>query len=476
MNPRELVIGGTRVQAPASDPVVNPYTGETVAEVPQASREQVVLAVEAAARAFPSFAAWPAHRRAALLMAVAEGVAARRGELADSIVAEAGKPVTQALGEVDRAVTTFTVAAEEAKRLGGEVVPADTTPAGEHHLALWRRFPLGPVSAISPFNFPLNLVAHKLAPAFAVGAPVVLKPPVQAPLTSMLLADIMAQAGAPDGAFAVVPCNPAAAEPLITDDRMKVLSFTGSDRVGWQLKAKAGKKRVLLELGGNAAVIVCEGTDLKAAAARIAYGAFAYAGQVCISVQRIFVHTDIYDPFLEAFLAATAALPVGDPRDPRTVVGPMIDDGAARRVLEWVEEARAGGARVALGSTREGNVLAPVVLTDAPSTSKVSCAEVFGPVAVVAPFATFEEAVSKVNDSPYGLQAGVYTRDLNQAIYAFHHLDVGGVLVGDVPTFRLDHTPYGGTKDSGLGREGVRYAMEEITERRLLLVRTTPEV
>jgi acyl-CoA reductase-like NAD-dependent aldehyde dehydrogenase len=475
MNPRELVIGGTRVQAPASDPVVNPYTGETVAEVPQASREQVLLAVEAAARAYPAFSAWPAHRRASLLLAIAEGVAARRGELADSIVAEAGKPVTQALGEVDRAVTTFTVASEEAKRLGGEVVPADTTPAGENHLALWRRFPLGPVSAISPFNFPLNLVAHKLAPAFAVGATVVLKPPVQAPLTSMILADIVAQAGAPDGAFAVVPCTPEAAEPLITDDRMKVLSFTGSDRVGWQLKAKAGKKRVLLELGGNAAVIVCPDADLKAAAGRIAYAALAYAGQVCISVQRVFVHTDVYEPFLEHFLAATAALPVGDPRDPRTVVGPVIDDGAARRVLEWVEEARAGGARVAAGGGRQGNVLAPLVLTQVPPTARVSCAEVFGPVAVVAPFATFEEAVAKVNDSPYGLQAGVYTRDLTQALYAFRHLDVGGVLVGDVPTFRLDHTPYGGSKDSGLGREGVRYAMEEITERRLLLVRTAPD-
>jgi acyl-CoA reductase-like NAD-dependent aldehyde dehydrogenase len=474
MDPRELVIGGNRVQAPGGDPVVNPYTGETIAEVPQASRDQVVLAVEAAAGAFPTFSAWPAHRRASLLMAIAEGVSARRGELADSIVAEAGKPVTQALGEVDRAVTTFTVASEEAKRLGGEVVPADTTPAGEHHLALWRRFPLGPVSAISPFNFPLNLVAHKLAPAFAVGAPVVLKPPVQAPLTSLMLAEIVAQAGAPEGAFTVVPCAPEAAEPLVTDDRMKVLSFTGSDRVGWQLKAKAGKKRVLLELGGNAAVIVGKDADLKAAAARIAYGGFAYAGQVCISVQRVLVHTDVYDPFLEQLLAATAALPVGDPRDPRTVVGPVIDDGAARRVLEWVEEARAGGARVAAGGTREGNVLAPIVLTDAPPSAKVSCAEVFGPVVTVTPFATFEEAVARVNDSPYGLQAGVYTRDLDDALYAFHHLDVGGVLVGDVPTFRLDHLPYGGNRDSGLGREGVRYAMEEITERRLLLVQTTP--
>jgi len=269
----------------------------------------------------------------------------------------------------------------------------------------------------------------------------------------------------------VVPCGVEAADPLVTDDRMKVLSFTGSDRVGWQLKAKAGKKRVLLELGGNAAVIVCPGVDIKAVAARVAHGAFAYAGQVCISVQRIFVHTDVYDAFLEHLLAATAALPVGDPRDPRTVVGPVIDDGAARRVLEWVEEAKAGGARVAAGGTREGNVLAPIVLTDAPPTAKVSCAEVFGPVVTVGPFATFEEAVARVNDSPYGLQAGVYTRDLDQALYAFAHLDVGGVLIGDVPTFRLDHLPYGGAKDSGLGREGVRYAMEAMTERRLLLVK-----
>jgi acyl-CoA reductase-like NAD-dependent aldehyde dehydrogenase len=471
MESRELVIAGRTVEAPDADAVTNPYTGETVAQVPLAGPEQVELAIAAAAEAFGPFAAWPAHRRARVLCAVSEGIAARRAELAESIVAEGGKPVTQALGEVDRAVTTFAIAAEEAKRLGGEVIPADTTPAGEGYTALTRRFPVGPVAAISPFNFPLNLVAHKLAPALAVGCPVVLKPPVQTPLTPLMLREIVDQAGAPPGAFSVVPCTVEAARPLITDDRLAVLSFTGSARVGWQLKAQAGKKRVTLELGGNAAVIVCPGVDLKAAAARIAYGAFAYAGQICISVQRIFVHEAVHDAFLAAFLEATAALAVGDPRDPQTVAGPLIDAAAAERVTAWIEEAVGAGAEVAAGGRREGNVVAPTVLTGVPDTVKVSCEEVFGPVATVAPFRTFDEALERVDASPYGLQAGVYTRDLGEALAAHERLRVGGVVVNDVPTMRLDHTPYGGTKDSGLGREGVRYAIEALTEPRLLLIK-----
>jgi acyl-CoA reductase-like NAD-dependent aldehyde dehydrogenase len=470
MESRELMIAGRAVAAPDADPVINPYTGETVAQVPQAGPAQVEMAIAAAAAAFEPFAAWPSHRRAAVLRAVAEGIAARRAELADSIVAEGGKPVTQALGEVDRAVTTFSIAAEEAKRVGGEVIPADVTPAGEGCIALTRRFPVGPVSAISPFNFPINLVAHKLAPALAVGCPVVLKPPVQTPLTPLMLAEIVAAAGAPPGAFTVVPCPVEAAQALITDDRMAVLSFTGSARVGWQLKAKAGKKRVVLELGGNAAVIVCPGVDIRAVAARVAFGAFAYAGQVCISVQRVFVHESVYAEFLEALVAATEALPVGDPRDPQTVVGPLIDAAAAERVTAWVAEATGAGAQMATGGRREGNVVFPIVLTDVPPTVKVSCEEVFGPVATVTPFATFDEAVERVNDSPYGLQAGVFTHDLGEALKAHEGLRVGGVVVGDIPTLRLDHTPYGGTKDSGLGREGVRYAMEELTEPRLLLI------
>jgi acyl-CoA reductase-like NAD-dependent aldehyde dehydrogenase len=470
MESRELLIGGRAVAAPDADAVTNPYTGETLAQVPLAGPEQVELAIAAAAQAFEPFAAWPAHRRAAVLCAVAEGIAARRAELADAIVAEGGKPVTQALGEVDRAVTTFSIAAEEAKRVGGEVIPADTTPAGEGCVALTRRFAVGPVTAISPFNFPLNLVAHKLAPALAVGCPVVLKPPVQTPLTPLMLAEIVAAAGAPEGAFTVLPCKVEPAQALITDDRMAVLSFTGSAAVGWKLKALAGKKRVTLELGGNAAVIVCPGTDLKAAAARIAWGAFAYAGQVCISVQRILVHASVHDAFVEALVAATRALPVGDPRDPQTVVGPLIDAGAADRVTAWVEEAVAAGARALTEPRREGNVVSPVLLADVPGTVKVSCEEVFGPVATVAPFDTFDEAIERVNDSPYGLQAGVFTDDLGEALKAHARLRVGGVVVGDIPTLRLDHTPYGGSKESGLGREGVRYAMDELTEPRLLLI------
>lgn len=470
MESRDLLIGGRAVAAPDADAVTNPYTGETVAQVPLAGPEQVEMAIAAAAAAFEPFAAWPVYRRAQVLCNVAEGIAARRAELADCIVAEGGKPVTQALGEVDRAVNTFSIAAEEAKRVGGEVIPADVTPAGEGCLALTRRFPVGPVTAISPFNFPLNLVAHKLAPALAVGCPVVLKPPVQTPLTPLMLAEIVAGAGAPDGAFTVLPCNVEPARALITDDRMAMLSFTGSAKVGWQLKALAGKKRVTLELGGNAAVIVCPGTDLAAAAKRIASGAFSYGGQVCISVQRVLVHEHIHDDFLEALVAATEALAVGDPRDPQTVVGPLIDTAAADRVTAWIDEAVAAGARTATGPGREGNVVFPTVLTDVPGTVKVSCEEVFGPVATVAPFATFDEAVERVNDSPYGLQAGVFTDDLGEALRAHARLRVGGVVVGDIPTLRLDHTPYGGSKDSGLGREGVRYAIDEMTEPRLLLI------
>ena len=468
---RQLVIGGEVVNTTDSDSVVNPYTGQTVAQVPLADRGQVEAAIGAAHRCFSEYREWPGHRRSTLLADIAAGIAARRGELAESIVAEGGKPVTQALGEVDRAVTTFTVAAEEAKRIGGEVIPADITPAGEGYTALTRYFPIGPIAGISPFNFPLNLVAHKLAPALAVGCPMVLKPPVQTPLTPLLLGDIVADAGAPDGLFTVVPCSVAAAQPLITDDRIAMLSFTGSDRVGWQLKAQAGKKRIALELGGNAAAVVAADADIAHAAARIAFGAFAYAGQVCISVQRVLVQESVYEPFLEALVNATRALGVGDPSDPNTVVGPVIDAANAERVMAWIAEAVESGATVASGGTREGNVLAPTILTGTSPDLKVRCAEVFGPVVTVNPYGTFEEAVAMVNNSPFGLQAGVFTNDLRHALYAHRHLEVGGVVVGDIPTVRFDHTPYGGVKDSGLGREGVRYAMAEMTEPRLLLIK-----
>ena len=471
MTQRDLIIAGQSVAASSTDPVINPYNGETIARVPQASAEQVRAAIAAADDTFAETRHWPAFRRAELCAAVADGLTTRRQELADCIVAEAGKPITQALAEVDRAITTFTVAAEEAKRLTGEVIPADTTPAGAGYSALTRQIPIGPIAAISPFNFPLNLVAHKLAPALACGCPMVLKPPVQAPLTALILADIVRDAGAPAGMFQVVPCNVEAAQPLVTDPRMAMLSFTGSDKVGWQLKAQAGKKRVALELGGNAAAVVCADADIEASAQRIAFGAFAYAGQICISVQRILVQKSIYEPFVAALKRATEALAVGDPSLPNTITGPLIDAAAADRVSDWVNEATAAGAKQLCGGQRDGNVIHPVLLTDVTPELKVCCQEVFGPVATITPFDSFDEAVEQVNDSDYGLQAGVFTNNLQDTLYAHQHMEVGGVVIGDIPTVRFDHTPYGGGKDSGLGREGVRYAMAEMTEPRLLLIK-----
>lgn len=466
-----LVIAGKKFAATESAPVTNPYTGEVIAQVPQAGADAVAAAIAAADSAFATYRHWPAHKKSDLLSAIATGIATCREELAATITAEAGKPVTQSLGEVDRAVTTFSIAAEEALRIGGEVIPGDTTPAGDGYTAITRRVPIGPISAISPFNFPLNLVAHKVAPALAAGCPVVLKPPVQTPLTPLMLAEIATQAGAPDGLFTVLPCGVEAAQPLITDPRMAMLSFTGSGPVGWHLKSIAGKKRVALELGGNAACIVCAGVDLSATAARIAFGAFAYAGQICISVQRIFVQESVYDEFVEKLVAATSKLVSGDPANPETVAGPLIDAAAADRVMAWVDEAIKSGAKNLTGGERDGNIIRPTLLAGADPKLKVCCEEVFGPVAVVAPFTDFTDAVRQVNNSPFGLQAGVFTNNLSDAMYAHRHLEVGGIVVGDIPTLRFDHLPYGGVKESGLGREGVRYCMEEMTELRLMVIK-----
>ncbi len=466
-----LTIAGQTVATDTTDAVINPYTGDTIAQVAQASREQVLAAIAATETAFATLRHWPGHRRATLCANIADGIRTRRQELADTIVAESGKPITQALAEVDRAVVTFTIAAEEANRVGGEVIPADITPAGEGYQAITRRVPIGPIAGISPFNFPLNLVAHKLAPALAAGCPMVLKPPVQTPLTPLLLAEIVRDAGAPVGGFEVVPCSVEAAQPLITDPRPAMLSFTGSDKVGWHLKAICGKKRVALELGGNAAAVVCDDADLDATAARIAFGAFAYAGQICISVQRILVQRSIYQPFVSALTAAVEALPVGDPTLPDTVVGPVIDEANADRISRWIAEATDGGATPLTGGERNGNVIHPVLLANVSPRMNVCCAEAFGPVATVSPFDTFEDAVTMVNDSTFGLQAGVFTNNLRHALYAHQQMEVGGVIIGDIPTVRFDHTPYGGSKDSGLGREGVKYAMDEMTEPRLLLMK-----
>lgn len=466
-----LLIDGEWVAATQTTPVHNPYTGEIVGLAPQATAADMERAVAAARRCFADSRRWPRHRRASLLGAIVEGLRRSRDELARLMRAEAGKPIRYAEAEVDRAIWTFTVASEEAKRLAGELPPLDASPVGEGYLAMTARLPVGPVAAISPFNFPLNLVAHKVAPALAVGAPVVLKPPPQAPLTSLRLGRIIQEAGAPPGLVNVVPCPVDVATQLVTDDRLALLSFTGSARVGWTLKQQAGKKRVVLELGGNAAAIVQDDADLEFAAPRLAVGAFAYAGQVCISTQRLYVQEQVYDRFLDRFLEATRQLPVGDPAIREMVVGPMIDQAAADRVESWVKEAVSQGATTLLAGSRRGNVLSPVVLTDVDPRMKVECEEVFGPVVVVSRYRALQEAVDAANASPYGLQAAVFTMRVDDVFRAWGGLDVGGVIVNDYPMFRVDQMPYGGAKESGLGREGVRYAMESMTEPRLLVVR-----
>ena len=453
-------------------PVVNPYTGETIAQVCQAGKGEAEEATAVAVEAFSCMRRLSSYARAAALSKVAGILADRQEEMARTITAEAGKPITDSRREVSRATQTFMVASEEAKRIPGEVIPLDLTPGTENYLGIARRVPIGPVLGITPFNFPLNLVAHKVAPCLAAGNPIVLKPAPQTPLTALLLGEIVLQAGLPAGALSVVPCENAVAEQMVADSRFKMLSFTGSVSVGWMLKSKCGKKRIALELGGNAGVIVEPDADLDVAAQRCVTGGFVYAGQTCISVQRVFAHETVYAHFLEKALARTEMVIVGDPMDERTVIGPLIDEAAARRIEEWIGEAVARGARIRAGGKRSGSLVEATVLTDVTPDMKISCREVFGPVITVTPYQKFNEAITALNDSDFGLQAGVFTQDLNKIFDAYRDLDVGAVLANEIPTFRVDHMPYGGIKDSGLGREGVRYTIEEMTELKLLVLNT----
>ncbi len=430
--------------------------------------EEIAPRLEAA---YEAAAATPTHLRAKVLAFVGEKLRAERERFARLIAEEVAKPIKEARREVDRAAFTFQFAAEEAKRLGGEWMPVDFDPATEGRLAIVRRVPRGPCLFICPFNFPLNLVAHKVAPAVAVGAPFLLKPPPQAPRTSLELGKLLLEGGWPAAAFAVLPCSNEAAEGLAKDERFKVLSFTGSAPVGWKLKALSGKKHVVLELGGNAAVVVAPDADVPWAAARSAWGGFYYSGQVCISVQRIFAHAQVYDDFKQYFLANVSELVVGDPMDEKTDVGPLISEDAARRVEAWIEEARAAGAKVLLGGPRKGAVVPPHVLEGVPARCKLACDEVFGPVATLDRYETAEEAIEKIHVGGFGLQAGLFTRDLPFVMEAWRRARVGGLIVNDIPSFRSDAMPYGGTRDSGIGREGVKYAMEEYTEPRTLVLK-----
>ncbi len=467
---RAMLIAGKWVEIGTTGPIRNPYNGEVIAEVCLAGEAEADEAIRSAVSAFAVSRRLPAHKRAEALQKIASEIAVRKEDFARCLSSESGKPISDARREVGRAITTFTIAAEEAKRIPGEVVPLDITPGTDNHFGLSRRVPIGPILGITPFNFPLNLVAHKVAPALAVGNPVVLKPAPQTPLTSLMLGEVILQAGLPAGMVSILPCTNAVAERMVTDERFRMVSFTGSAAVGWMLKGKAGKKRVVLELGGNAGVIVEPDADLDHAADRCAVGGYAYSGQTCISVQRIYAHESVYQKFLDKLVQRVGFLKAGNPAEDSTVVGPLIDEGAAKRVESWIKEAAAAGAKVRVGGKRQGSVVEATVLTDVMPEMKVSCQEVFGPVVTVSPYVKFDDALAGINDSPYGLQAGVFTRDIRKAFQAFRDLDVGTVLINEIPTFRADHMPYGGVKDSGLGREGLRYAIDEMTEIKLLVL------
>ncbi len=451
--------------------VTNPFDGSIVGRTWLAGEADLEAAAAAAVDAAPAIRALAAHERAAILRAASVELKARREEIGRTLAGEAGKPIRDATTEVDRASMTFEVAAEEARRLGGEMIPMDLAPHGAGRLAFVRRFPIGPVAAISPFNFPLNLSAHKIAPAIAAGNPIVLKPATKTPLSALYLGEIVTRAGLPAGGISVLPMARQTGDRLVTDPRFKLLTFTGSSAVGWKMRERAGKKKVILELGGNAGVIVDESANVEFAAKRIATGGFAFAGQSCISVQRVFVHDAVFDRFAARLVQLVEAMKVGDPLDPANDLGPMIEESEAERIDAWVKEAVAAGARVLTGGKRLGGALfAPTVLTDVPIDAKVCAQEVFAPLVGLFRFSDFEQALREVNRSTYGLQAGVFTADLERSLRAWDVLEAGGIIVNDVPTWRIDHMPYGGVKDSGVGREGPRYTIEEMTEPKLLVI------
>jgi len=466
---RGLFLGGEWVETGAWDEVLSPYSGEVVGTVARGGAEHARAAVDAAERALSS--PIPQHERAALLDRVAAALRDRCEEFARVMSSEAGKPIKAARGEAARAVETYTAAADAARTLAGEVVPMDASAAGEGKIAFTLRLPVGIVGAISPFNFPLNLVAHKLAPALAAGCPVVLKPAPATPLTALLLAEVTAGAGLPNGWLSVV-CGPAQeiGDVLVDDPRVKALTFTGSGPVGWDLRRRASRKRVSLELGNSTPMIVAADAELERAATAAATYAFAYAGQACISLQRMYVHRDVYDEFVRLLLPKVEALVVGDPADERTDVGPVIDQRSRDRILDWIGSA--GGEVLTGGTLTDDGVIRPTVVASPRVDSELACAEAFGPVCTVEPYDDVGEAITRANATPYGLQAGIFTRDISLALRAARELEFGGVVVNDAPSIRVDHMPYGGIKASGNTREGPRYAVRELTEERLVIIDT----
>jgi succinate-semialdehyde dehydrogenase / glutarate-semialdehyde dehydrogenase len=451
--------------------ILDKYQGTEIGKIPQASEEQMEAAIVAANEAFEITKKWSAGKRAEMMQKLYDKLKERKDEFINIIINEGGKPRSYATNEVDRSLTTLRLAVEEATRFGGEVVPMDWG-AGEGKTAFTKRFPIGVIACITPFNFPLNLVMHKVAPALATGCTTIIKPAPQAPMSCLAFAALMEEVGYPAGVINVLVCDIPVAEKLVKDERVAKLSFTGSDKVGWYLKSICGKKKVTLELGGNASVIVDEDVNVESITDLVAKGAYLYAGQICISTQRIFVHAKVFDRFQSAFIASIQKLKVGDVQDNEVLVGPVIDKGHLNRINDWVQEAKQKGAQVILGGavlSDQHNIYEPTLITNSNSSMKVAAEEVFGPVAVFEKANSFEEAIKMTNDSKYGLQVGVFTNSLKNFKYATEELEVGGVIMNNIPGFRIDHMPYGGVKDSGLGREGIKYAMEEMTEGRLIV-------
>ncbi len=465
-------LAGEAIYANTDLKVTDKYSGEIAYEVPLATPDVLDQAITAAVEANDAMRKMTVYERQAVLEHCIKRFTERQDELAEALCIEAGKPINDAKGEVGRLIDTFKIAAEETPRMLGETLPLDISPRAKGYRGMTQRVPIGPCAFISPFNFPLNLAAHKVAPAIAAGCPFVLKPASMTPIGALVIGEILAETNLPKGAFSILPCRRDSADLLTEDDRLKLLSFTGSPDVGWKLKARAGKKPVILELGGNAACVVDNDWDLDDAVARVIIGAFYQSGQSCIGVQRLFVHSDVYEAFKEKLLVKTKALKSGDPKDPETFIGPMISEGEATRLHSWITDAQERGATLLCGGERDGNMLQATLMENVPHDCELSAEEAFGPVAILEPFDDYDAVLKRVNDSRFGLQAGIFTRDIYKAQQAWDELEVGGVVIGDVPSWRVDHMPYGGVKDSGLGREGIRWAMEDMTELRLMVVRT----
>ena len=467
---RPYLIGGEWRTSGRVKEVRFPYNGEVIARVCQAAEADIEDAIQAAVAGFEKTRRMPAHERSGILLALLEEMERRADEFVETLILEGGKTRGVANGEFGRAKETIRASAEEAKRIGGEIIPLDWTKAGEKHIGFVRRLPIGPVVGIAPFNYPLNLACHKLGPAVAAGDSFILKPASATPLSALLLGESLLAAGYPPEALSIVLCRGSEAERLVSDPRIAFMSFTGSSDVGWHLKSIAGRKRVGLELGGNAAAIVHEDADVDYAVDRIVLGGFTNAGQNCISVQRVLLHRPIYEETLAKLIEKTTALKLGDPRDEDTDVGPMIDEAAAEKSHGWVMEAVNAGARIAWGGNRNGTMFHPMILTDTSPGMRVDCQEIFAPVITVSAYDDFDEAIARANKTDFGLQSGVFTQNVNRVMKAFESVEVGGLQVNDVSTFRVDHMPYGGVKGSGVGREGPRYAIEEMTEMKLMVL------